>query len=352
MNAATYMSQIAQQLGSIYSPKCTTFKNDYRSGKKGAVIGARKGYLTALALTSSGRTYGGTNGFSLMVRYPKSSSAQQITEALKNRPGFSSFFGKKSVKATEDSVVVSWTYSLGKTKQEDVITLLDAVIEEVSRYAPAFTGKCEDCGTAEAREITLMNGAPGYHCSGCQMRIAADKQREADEYSARDANYVLGLAAGLSAAAVTGSAWGWLIGLAEGDSGQWSPKLHALVGVAISIPICLLMFKVIGKRDRAGQIMAVVLTLAAKWWGDAIYFTYVFMHFQNVAFSWPLVSIVLRQFFEIKFTDGWHIFVTICDIVIAAAVPWLPWGKLLTFVPVFQTIQPDGSLIQTLTQGA
>jgi hypothetical protein len=351
MNAATYMSQLAQKLGSIYVPKCTTFKNDYQAIKKGAVIGARKGYLTALALTSTGHALGRSNGFFLMVRYPKSSAAPQITEALKNRPGFSSFFGKKMIKAADDGVLISWTYAFGKTKQEEVIALLDAVIEEVSRYVPAFTGKCEDCGTAEAREITLMNGTPGYHCSGCQMRTAADKHREADEYRTKDANYVLGLFAGLFAAAVTGSAWGWLISLLEGDSGQWSPKLHALAGGAIGIPICLLMFKVIGKRDRAGQIMAVVLTLAAKWWGDAIYFTHVWMHFQNLAFSWPLVVSVLKGFFEIKLTDGWHTFVTICDIAISAAVPWLPWGKLPTFVPVFQTIQPDGSLSQTVTQG-
>ncbi|HLY97780.1 MAG TPA: hypothetical protein VKT33_01820, partial [Candidatus Angelobacter sp.] len=265
MNAATYMSQLARKLGSIYVPKCTTFKTDYQSSKKGAVIGVRKGYLAALALTAAtGHTYGRSNGFSMMVRYPKSSAAPQITEALKNRPGFSSFFGKKSVKAADDGVLISWAYVFGKTKQEDVIALLDAVIEEVSKYAPAFIGKCEDCGTAEAREITLMNGTPGYHCSACQMRIAADKQREADEYRTKDANYILGLFAGLFAAAVTGSAWGWLIGLAEGDTGQWSPKLHALAGLLISVPICLLMFKAIGKRDRAGQIMAVVLTLAAK----------------------------------------------------------------------------------------
>ncbi|HLZ00324.1 MAG TPA: hypothetical protein VKT33_14795, partial [Candidatus Angelobacter sp.] len=81
------------------------------------------------------------------------------------------------------------------------------------------------------------------------------------------------------------------------------------------------------------------------------YFTHVWMHFQNVAFSWLLVGSVLKRFFAIKFTDGWHILVTICDLAISAAIPWTPWGKLPKFVPVFQTIQPDGSLTQTLAQG-
>jgi hypothetical protein len=349
MNIATYMSQLAQQLGAVYVPKCKTFKDQYRQNLKGAVFGVRKGYLLALASTQTGRT----RGFTVLVRHPKSANGAQIQEALKNRPGFSSFFGKKSVKAAEDGVFISWTFSLSKTKLEDVVSLVDTVIEEISKYAPAFAGKCEDCGMSEAREIILMDGLPGYHCSACQMRIAAEKQREADEYKARDANYVVGLAAGLVAAAITGSAWGWLISLMEADSGKWSPKLHAFIAILVSIPICWLMFKAMGKRDRAGQVMAVVLTLAAKWWGDAIYFTHVVMHVQGVAFSWQLVGFVIKHFFDyFKFFDGMHIFVTVADVLISLAVPWMPWASLPKFLPVFQTINPDGTLTQTLTQGA
>jgi hypothetical protein len=348
MTAATYMSQLAQQLGCIYVPKCTTFKSDYQSNQKGAVFGARQGYLVALALTAAGRS----TGFAILVRYPKSAAAEQIQESLKNRPGFSKFLAKKTVKASADGVAVSWTYALNKTKMEEVVSLLDAVIQEVSRYAPAFTGKCEDCATADTRGITLMNGTPGYHCVACQMRIAAEKQREADEYKAKEANYAGGLAAGLAAVAITGSAWGWLVSWMEADSGQWSPKLHAVVAFGISIPVAWLIFKAMGKRDRAGQALAVVLTLAAKWWGDAIYYTHVLMHFQNLAFSWQLVGSVLRHFFDFKFLDVGHKIVAACDVGISLLVPWMPWGKLPKFVPVFQTVNPDGSLTQTLAQSA
>ena len=348
MNIPTYMSQLAQQLGCVYVPKCTTFKEHYQHNLKGAVFGVRKGYLLALACTQVGRA----GGFAVLVRYPKSTAGPRIQEALKNRPGFSSFFGKKIVKAAENGVTITWTFSLRKTKLQDLVGLVDAVIEEVSKYAPAFAGKCEDCGVAEAREIILMNGVPGYHCSACQMRVAAEKQREADEYKARDANYVVGLAAGLVAAAVAGSAWGWLIGLMEGDSGKWSPKLHAIMAVLVSIPICWLMFKAIGKRDRVGQALAIVLTLAAKWWGDAIYFTHVTMHAEHLAFSWQLVGQVVQHFFDYKLYDGWHIFVSAADVVLSFAIPWMPWAVLPKFMPVFQTINPDGTLTQTLTQGA
>ncbi len=347
MNVATYMSQLAQQVGGIYVPKCTTFKSHYQSTMKGAVFGAYKGYLVALALTQAGRT----SGFVMLVRYPKAPIVPPLQEALKNRPGFSSFFGKKAVKAAVDGVSISWTYVMTKPKLEEIASLLDAVVEEVSKVAQPFSGKCEDCGAAEAREITLMNGIPGYHCPACQMRTAEEKQREADEYRSKDANYFLGVIAGLVAAAITGSAWGWLISLMEADSGKWSPKLHAVIAFAVSIPICWLIFKAIGKRDRVGQVLAIVLTLAAKWWGDTIYFTHVVMHVQDVAFSWQLVGSVVRHFWDYKFFDGGYTFVTICDIVISAAIPWMPWASLPKFVPVFQNINPDGSLSQTLTQG-
>ncbi len=343
MNIAAYMSQLAQKIGGVYVPKCTTFKETYQTATKHVVFGAYKGYLVALALTQAGRTA----GFVMLVRYPRAPMAPPLQEAFKARPGFSSFFGKKV-----DGVMVSWTYALTKPKLEEIAGLLDAVIEEVSKAVPPFSGRCEDCSTAEAREITLMNGMPGYHCLACQMRVAAEKQREADEYKAKDANYVVGLGAGLVAAAVAGSAWGWLISLMEADSGKWYPQVHAVMGVVLSIPICWLMFKAIGKRDRVGQVLAIVLTLAAKWWGDAIYFTYVKMHFAELAFSWQLLGSVVRHFWEYQFLSGGRIFVAVCDVVIALAVPWMPWGKLPKFVPVFQTINPDGSLSQTLTDGA
>jgi hypothetical protein len=347
MNVATYMAQLAQQIGGVYVPKCTTFRGHYHSPVKGAVLGARKGYLVALALTRAGRTA----GFAMLVRYPKAPIVPPLQEALHGRPGFSNFFGKKTVKAAVDGVSISWTYRLTKPNVEEIASLLDAVIEEVSKVAQPFSGKCEDCAAAEAREITLMNGLPGYHCLACQMRIAEEKQREADEYKAKDANYVVGLAAGLVAAAIAGSAWGWFASLMEADSGKWYPQLHAVMAFAVSIPICWLMFKAIGKRDRVGQVLAIVLTLAAKWWGDAIYYTHVVMHVQSIAFSWQLVGSVVRHFWDYKFFDGGHSFVTICDVVICFAVPWMPWAKLPAFVPVFQTINPDGSLSQTLTQG-
>lgn len=347
MNAPTYLAQLAQQLGCTYSPKCTTFKDDNMSTQKGAVIGARKGYLVALALTRVGRNA----GFAIMVRFPTTAAAPQIQEAIKSKPRFSSFFAKKWVKAVNDRLTVSWTYAMKKPKPEEVISLLDAVVEEVSRYAPAFSGKCEDCGNAETREITLMNGIPGYHCMSCQMRVADEKRREAEEYKARDANYLGGIVAGVLAAAIVGTVWGELSGLLEASDGKWYPQLHALVTFLISLPICWALFKATGKRDRVAQVIAALLTLAAKWWGDALYYSHVIAYAREVPFTGSLVLATLKHFFEYEFSTGLHVIVFGCDLAFSAMIPWMPWGRLPKFEPVFQTLNPDGSLTQTLARG-
>src|SRR5215467_6530455 len=167
MNSSTYLTQLAQQLACAYAPKATTFKDENITPEKGSVIGVRKGYLVALALTRVGRYA----GFAILIRYPAIMALQQLQEAIKSKPGFSSFFHKKRAKVTAGSLVISWTYAMTKPKPDEIIALLDGVLEEVSHYAPAFCGKCEDCSTAETREITLMNGVPGYHCLACQTRL-------------------------------------------------------------------------------------------------------------------------------------------------------------------------------------
>jgi hypothetical protein len=348
MNVPTYLAQLAQQLGCTYVPKCTTFKDDTTSNQKGAVIGVRKGYLVALALTRAGRNA----SFAIMVRFPTAAAVPQLQEAIKSKPGFSSFFKKKWVKfADNNRLTVSWIYAMTKPKLEEVVALLDTLVDEVSRYAPAFNGKCEDCGSTETRETTLMNGVPGYHCAACQMRIAADKRREAEEYQAKDANYAAGIMAGIVAAAVAGTAWGEVVAWIEIDSGKWYPYLHAAVTFLIGMFVCWALFKAMGKRDRAGQVAAVLLTLAGKWWGDALYYSHFWAHLRGIPFSAALVTNTLKHFFVFKFASGLHVVVFLCDLGFSAMMPWTPWGRLPKFEPVFQTINPDGSLTQTLARG-
>jgi uncharacterized membrane protein YeaQ/YmgE (transglycosylase-associated protein family) len=196
-----------------------------------------------------------------------------------------------------------------------------------------------------------MNGVPGYHCAACQMRLTADKRREAEEYRAKDANYVAGIIAGIVGAAVAGTAWGELAAWLEVDSGKWYPYLHAVVTFLIGMCVCWALFKAMGKRDRAGQVAAVLLTLAGKWWGDALYYTHSMAHLQAVPFSGTLLMDILKHFFLFKFASGLEVVVFLCDLGFSVMMPWTPLARLPKFEPVFQTINPDGSLTQSLARG-
>jgi hypothetical protein len=65
-----------------------------------------------------------------------------------------------------------------------------------------------------------------------------------------------------------------------------------------------------------------------------------------------LILDTLKSFFAFKLFDGLHMLVSACDLAFSAAIPWFPWGRLPTFEPLFQTVNSDGTLTQTLARGA
>src|SRR5262245_27713067 len=99
MNVQKFLAQLAQRVGGTYLPKGTTFEDDIVGYPRGAVIAVRKGYLVALAVTS---TPGPAryipvrpirfDGCAIMVRFPASGAGHQLQEAIQSRPGFSSIF--------------------------------------------------------------------------------------------------------------------------------------------------------------------------------------------------------------------------------------------------------------------
>src|SRR5260370_20170473 len=134
MNIAAYMSQLAQKIGGVYVPKCTTFKETYQTATKHVVFGAYKGYLVALALTQAGRTA----GFVMLVRYPRAPMAPPLQEALKARPGLSSFFGKKAVKVAVGGGIGSRNHALCQPKTGGSARLLDGGVREGRTGRPPF----------------------------------------------------------------------------------------------------------------------------------------------------------------------------------------------------------------------
>ena len=111
------------------------------------------------------------------------------------------------------------------------------------------------------------------------------------------------------------------------------------------------------RRDRMSLMLGIIqplilLTLAGKWWGDALYYSHVVAYSRELPFTATLIFDTLRSFFAFKFFDGLHMLVTACDLAVSVAIPWTPWGRLPKFEPVFQTVNSDGSLTRTLARGA
>src|SRR5260370_8655757 len=122
------------------------------------------------------------------------------------------------------------------------------------------------------------------------MRVAAHKGREAEESRAKEANYVPGILAAVVAADGAGTIWGEFATWAEVGSGKWYPYLHAAVTFPIGMLVCWALFKATGKKDRAGQVVSILLTLAAKWWGDALYYGHAVASVLDVPFTAYLAS--------------------------------------------------------------
>lgn len=346
MAKTSYLAQLGEALGFSVLPNATTFKNDYQQGK-GVVLGLREGYLVAVGLVSAGKS----TTLGVLVRYGRGTPKEAIESALKALPTFKSFTGRKTLKVSEDGLVVGWPYAIRKPTPDAVLAFVDEILSPLRGLALPFSGKCEDCSSASVSDVTLVNGIPGYHCASCQLRFAAEKERAAEEYKNRPANYMLGVPAAIAMAALAGTAWGFFVSWAEAGSDSWSPKLHIVAGFFVSGLVAWVMFKAAGKVTRVGQAIAIVLAIAGKFWGDSLFYTFDLLigWHTNVGLnvlSWTqhdfqvfksFLNFVLHRFWAFKLYGFDRKFVLLFDLVWALGIPWFPWGKLPKFIPNFES---------------
>ncbi len=347
MKKLAYLTKLGQQMGFSVLPNARPFNDFYLRGK-GVVLGTQAGYLVAAGLINSGRN----NAMGIMVRYRKGSPAEAIKTTLQSLATFKGLMGRKNLKVAEEGLVVTWLYSFKKPSAESVIAVVDDVVANIHGLALPFSGKCEDCNSSDANEITLVSGVPGYHCLGCQSRLTAEKERVAEEYKDRPANYLLGVPAGILAAAAGGTAWGLLISAMEAGSKSWTPKLHAVAGLFIGGLVAWILFKTVGKVTHVGQGIAILLTLAGKFWGDALFYTFDALydrgeHMSLNFLSWSqaelemfkgFLNLVLHNFWTVKIYGFDGKFVLLADVACAVGILWMPWGKIPKFIPTFENV--------------
>lgn len=344
MGNVTYLTKLGQHTGYSVLPNARTFKTNYRRSK-GIVLGLKDGYLVTVGLISS-RNHKALN---ILVRYRVGSPKDAIETTLKGLPAFKGLAARK-VKVSEDSLLVTWTYAFRRPSPDAVEKSIDEVITNIKGLALPFSGKCEECNSSDAGEVTLVNGVPGYHCEGCRSRTIAEKEREAEEYRNRPANYVVGVPVATLVAVITGTAWGLIISAMEAGSKTWTPKLHAIVGLVIGGAVSWTFFKVLGKVNRAGQAIAIVLTLLGKFWGDTLFYTFSLLIARDVNISTNPLSwsptdfrvfmahlhFVLPRFWEFKLDDYGKV-VLFGDLFCAGSVAWMPWAKVPKFIPNYES---------------
>lgn len=334
MARSEYLAEVAAALGLKVVPWAETFKSDSQASK-GTAIGLHRGYLVAVALVKAGNA----RSVGIMIRYPRLADISSLQKDLKEQPELRSFTSKKPLKVASDGLTAGWSYALKKPKVPELAAFVDALISTVSRYTPAFDGRCEECHANPTRDIVLFNRIPGFHCSTCQQRIAAANERAAEEYAQRDANYPTAFVTAVLAAAVAGAAWGGFLGAIDAGSKEWNPIFHALGAAWIGFAVCYLMKKSVERLTRTSQVIAIVTTLAGKFWADTLYFAIVIGHRQAM----PLKQILPRiapHILALKTSSAWGIFILLADISLSVALPWTPWGRLPKFEAVFQPVSP------------
>jgi len=347
MGNLSYLDELGKQMGFSVLPNARTFNSDYQHGK-GIVLGRQDGYLVAVGLIATGNN----KSLGVLVRYRSGSPREAIETTLKDLPVFKGFAGRKTLKVTNGGVAAAWPYAFKKPTIESVLAFVDEILSHIRGVALPFSGKCEDCNSHDVADVTLMSGIPGYHCLSCQSRMTAEKMRAAEEYQNRPANYLLGVPVGILAAAVAGTAWGLLISALEAGTNSWTPKLHAIIAIGVGGLVAWTMFKVMGKITLVGQGIAIFLTLAGKFWGDALFYTLDVLYGRGAHISVNLLSwtardfqvfktclnLVLHHFWVFKLYGFERKLVLAGDLAFAFCLPWFPWGKIPKFVPTFESV--------------
>jgi len=283
MNERDYLQQVASLTGLQYFPRQGPWGR-----KHGSVMGARDGYVTAIGFNRSGNA----SNVVILLRFKKVAETESLKAALKESPALAGKKPGKLAAVGSDFLRWEWKYSFTKPKAAEVAKLADTLREALKPLALAFDGRCEHCASSSTSSLTLMNGMPGYFCSGCQQKVHQELDRAAMDYEAVQANYPNGLALGIGAALLGGIAWGVV---------AYAINYIFLYG-AILIGYLVAKGVIKGTREVTlfGQILIPVLTIASVLFGDAIFFTLIVMKSEKVPFSGQLLQAILAHLWEIE----------------------------------------------------
>jgi hypothetical protein len=279
MNENQYLQQVATLAGLQHYPRQGPW------GKKsGSAVGTHDNYVTAIGFSHNRR------GASLVIllRFKKLEQPELVKSALKSAAIKKGKLGEVG----GNFLRWEWKYSFAKPKAEEVAKLAASLRAAIKPVTTGFDGHCEQCASASAQSLTLLNGLPMFICAGCQEKVRHELNQAAVNYEAITPNYPNGLALGIGGAALGGVAWGLV---------AYAINYIFLYGaILIGYFVAAGVLKGTGKVTRFGQIIIPVLTVSSVLFGDAIFYTLIVMKHQNVPFSGRILNAILVHLWEIE----------------------------------------------------
>lgn len=170
--AADYWNDVAGLTSLIVYPQQGPFGQ-----KEGSAIGKLEGYTVAIGPAKNAKRQ---SAIGFLFRYKPVENPETVVQAAKSAAG------KKQISASTDSLLIQWTYSLGKPKAAEVAELAAAVARELKAVAAPPDGRCELCQSASVSELSLMQGVPGHYCENCQWKAGEEARAAAGQYEAMD----------------------------------------------------------------------------------------------------------------------------------------------------------------------
>lgn len=282
---ADYMAQLSESVGLPYYPKQGPFET-----KKGAIIGARDGYLIAIGLTKQA---GQSAALGVLLRFKAVSRPEQVRaaiEAASLKPS------RAKMQVDNTSLLLIWPYALSKPKPTEVANLIRAMIDRVGSIAQGLDGRCEKCQSAATQVLLLRNGVPGYYCDGCQQRIRQELDVAAVDYENKQSDIPRGAVLGIVVAALGSLAWG---GMAFAIHRIF---LYGAIGIGYLIGWAVV--KGMGKINRVGQTLVFALTVASVLVGDMFFYTLSGMKQFGLSSAPQVFRIVNAHFWEWETRHG------------------------------------------------
>lgn len=252
--------------------------------KSGALIGVSDGYIVAVGL---GKADGGHAAIKMLLRYATTQDPQQVKQAL------DSVRGKFKLVTDETTATLVRTYSFSKPDAADIAEKMRELVTALKTCASPINGKCEECGKAE-QQLMLLNDAPAYYCSSCQVQLTQKLDAAAIAYENLETNLPSGLLYGIGAALLGSIAWGGVAYLLH--------RISLWAAIIIGLFVGKAVVKGAGKVTWTARIMIGLLTAASVAFGDAIFYALTAMKESHIAFATAL-KLVLANFWKIE-TDS------------------------------------------------